>query len=98
MQLWTRIFEHDRYGAQHSQRFNGDMSLDGNDHSLTVLRLLNTLARWTQGDAARMRSMMLRSPLVNDKWFSKRGDADWLDRQIADAIRYTGFRNNLSRK
>jgi len=88
-QLWQRIFEHDRYGTQHLQRFRGDTSPDGNDHSLSVLRLLNTLARWTGGDTAKMRSMMLLSPLANEKWFSKRGKQDWLDYQIANAIAYT---------
>ena len=89
MGLWERIFEHDRYGAQHLQRFHGDTSPDGNDHSLTVLRLLNTLSRWTGGDPVKMRSMMLLSPLANEKWFSKRGKMDWLDYQIANAISYT---------
>lgn len=86
--LWERIFHDDAYGAHHLRRFGGDMSLDRGDHSLTVLRLLNSLARWTGADAARMREMMLMSPLVNDKWFSKRGPRDWLDYQIEDAIRY----------
>lgn len=93
MQLWERIFEHDRYGPQHLQRFQGDTSPDGNDHSLTVLRLLNTLARWTGGDAAKMRTMMLLSPLANDKWFSKRGKMDWLDYQIDNAISYVRRRS-----
>lgn len=84
--LWERIFTHDRFGEQHRQRFLGDTSLDGGDHSLTVIRLLNTLARWTGGDAAQMRALMERSPLANPKWWSKRGSMDWLDRQIADAI------------
>lgn len=87
--LWERIFTHDRFGEQHRQRFRGDTSLDAGDHSLTVIRLLNTLARWTRGDAAQMRTMMSLSPLANDKWWSKRGSMDWLDRQIADAIAYT---------
>lgn len=89
MQLWERIFEHDRYGEQHLKRFQGDLSFDRGDHSLGVLRLLNTLARWTEGDPAKMRAMMLLSPLANDKWFSKRGKQDWLDYQIANAIAYT---------
>ncbi len=86
--LWERIFQVDRFGAQHRQRFEGDLSLDGADHSMTVLRILNCLARWTGGDADRMRKMMLMSPLANEKWFSKRGTRDWLDYQIEDAIRY----------
>ena len=86
--LWHRIFAHDRFGEQHRQRFSGDTSLDGGDHSLTVIRLLNCLARWTHGDAVQMRSMMLMSPLANEKWSRKRGQVDWLDYQIADAIRY----------
>lgn len=86
--LWTRIFEHDQYGAQHLRRFQGDTSLDHNNHSFTVIRLLNAIARWTQGDAVKMREMMLLSPLANDKWFSKRGKGDWLDHQIADAIAF----------
>lgn len=88
LDLWQRIFDHDKFGAQHLQRFQGDISLDRGDHSLTVIRLLNTLARWTGEDAARMRSMMLLSPLANEKWFSKRGSGDWLDHQIKDAINY----------
>jgi len=89
MQLWERIFAHDRYGDQHLERFRGDLSFDRGDHSLGVLRLLNTLARWTGGDPQKMRAMMLLSPLANEKWFSKRGKQDWLDYQIANAIAYT---------
>ncbi len=87
--LWQRIFAHDHFGEQHRRRFSGDTTLDGGDHSLTVIRLLNCLARWTHGDAAQMRALVLMSPLANDKWFSKRGDGDWLDHQIVDAISYT---------
>ena len=39
---------------------------------------------------AKMRAMMLMSPLANEKWLSKRGAVDWLDYQIADAIAYIG--------
>lgn len=88
VQLWEHIFRYDQYGTQHQQRFNGDTSLDRDDHSLVVIRLLNALARWSGGDAARMRTMMLMSPLANEKWLSKRGKGDWLDYQIEDAIRY----------
>ena len=88
MALWAHIFAHDKYGAQHERRFYGDLSRDRNDHSLAVIRMLNTLARWTDGDAARMRALMLLSPLANEKWLSKRGQGDWLDHQIMDAIRY----------
>jgi putative DNA primase/helicase len=86
--LWQHIFAHDHYGAQHLRRFYGDTSFDRNDLSFTVIRLLNCLARWTQGDAAKMREMMLLSPLAEEKWFSKRGKGDWLDHQIADAIAF----------
>ena len=92
-ELWKRIFTRDRYGAQHLRRFQGDLSLDGSDHSLTVIRLLNCLARWTQGDASKIRSMMLLLPLVNAKWFARRGAGDWLDYQIADAVDYVGGRH-----
>lgn len=85
---WDFIFAHDRYGEAHRRRFLGDTSLDGGDHSLTVIRLLNCLARWTKGDAAQMRAMLLASPLANEKWTSQRGKSDWLDYQIADAIAY----------
>jgi primase-polymerase (primpol)-like protein len=87
-QLWEHIFRFDQYGTQHQQRFNGDISLDHGDHSLAVIRLLNTLARWTNGDPVRMRAMMLQSPLSNDKWYSRRGDRDYLDYQIQNAINY----------
>lgn len=97
-ELWARIFTHDRFGEQHRCRFLGDTSVDGGDHSFTVIRLLNTLARWTGGDAARMRATMSLSPLANDKWWSKRGSTDWLDCQIADAIKYTQeHRSGISR-
>lgn len=88
VELWERIFQCDRFGHQHRQRFGGDTSLDGNDHSLSVIRLVNCLARWTGGDAARMRALMLMSPLANQKWYAKRGNGDWLDLQIADAIAF----------
>ncbi len=68
------------------------LSLDQGDHLFTVIRLLNCLARWTHCDPVRMRSMMLLSPLTNDKWFEKRGGGDWLDHQIADAIGYVSRR------
>ena len=90
--LWERIFQYDRFGHQHRQRFGGDTSLDGNDHSLSVIRLVNCLARWTGGDAARMRALMLMSPLANEKWYTKRGHRDWLDLQIADAIAFVCHR------
>lgn len=86
--LWQRIFEHDKYGAQHLRRFQGDTSQDRNDHSYTVIRLLNCLAAWTQCDTEMMRAMMLMSSLKNTKWLEKRGKGDWLDHQIADAVTY----------
>lgn len=87
-ELWERIFAHDQFGAQHLRRFQGDTSLDRDDHSFTVIRLLNCLARWTRSDASGMRAMMLMSPLANEKWFEKRNAGDWLNHQIADAIAY----------
>jgi putative DNA primase/helicase len=87
-ELWQCIFTHDKYGDQHWRRFNGDVSLDRGDHSFTVIRLLNCLARWTKCDAARMRTLILMSPLANEKWFERRGAGDWLAYQIADAIAY----------
>jgi hypothetical protein len=86
--LWQKIFLHDKYGADHLRRFQGDLSGDHGNHSLAVLRLLNCLARWANGDPVRVRQMVLMAPLANEKWFSKRGNGDWLDYQIADAIRY----------
>jgi primase-polymerase (primpol)-like protein len=88
LELWERIFTHDKYGADHLRRFQGDNALDRGDHSFTVIRLLNCLARWTHCDPIRMRNMILLSPLANEKWFEKRGGEDWLDHQIADAIAY----------
>ncbi len=63
--LWEHIFAHDRFLEQHRRRFLGDTSLDGGDHSLTVIRLLNTLARWTLGDAAKMRATISLLPTTN---------------------------------
>jgi putative DNA primase/helicase len=88
MELWERIFTYDKYGADHLRRFQGDSALDRGNHSFTVIRLLNCLARWTHCDPGKMRSMMLMSPLANEKWFEKRGAGDWLDHQIADTITY----------
>lgn len=51
--------------------------------------LANQLAILTSGDAARMKRLMLQTGLVNKKWFSRRGDEEWIDYQIRDAIRYT---------
>jgi putative DNA primase/helicase len=87
-QLWEQIFRYDKLGAAHLRRFQGDLSLDHGDHSLAVIRLLNALARWSGGDAARMRSMMLMSPLANEKWLSKRGTGDYLDYQVENAIKF----------
>ena len=97
-ELWELIFAHDKYGHQHLKRFQGDTSLDRGDHSFTVIRLLNCLARWTQCDAGKMRNMILMSPLANEKWFEKRGEGDWLDYQIADAIGYIGGQGHSRKK
>ncbi len=46
---WAFIFAEDHYGEAHRRRFLGDTSLDGGDHSLTVIRLLNC---WPAGQRA----------------------------------------------
>ena len=45
-----------------------------------------SLRFWAQADPARMRRMALASRRVRDKWFTKRGGADWLDYNIAHII------------
>jgi putative DNA primase/helicase len=86
--LWQHIFATDKWGQQHYERFMGNTAYDGGDHSLSVIRLLNTLAHYTQCNPTLMRAMMLTSSLANDKWFTKRPAGDWLDHVIVDAITY----------
>jgi putative DNA primase/helicase len=84
--LWMRIFEANRLAYRIAR---GDMSQvrDG-DHSRAVILLLNSLAYWTKGDAARMARMIRQTKIDQSKFDSLRGDGTWLDWQIADAVAY----------
>jgi hypothetical protein len=81
-----RIFEANRLAYRIAR---GDMSQvrDG-DHSRAVILLLNSLAYWTKGDAARMARMIRQTKIDQSKFDSLRGDGTWLDWQIADAVAY----------
>jgi putative DNA primase/helicase len=88
MEFWEYIFQRDKLGDQHRARFFGIKAYDHGDASLSLLRLLNALVWHTGGDASRIRRMLLMSSLVTDKWFSRRGERDYLDYQIESAIQY----------
>lgn len=85
---WERIFKLDKQGPAHDARFHGDLAGDAGDHSLAVIRLLNCLARWTQGDGPRMDRMIRMAHLDQSKFDAKRGAQTWLQGQILDAISY----------
>ena len=86
--LWERLFNA-RHGDFFQKLYAGDTSVCYNDHSRAVILLANQLAIMTDGDAARMKRLLLQTGLVDDKWFTKRGTETWLEYQIRDAIRYT---------
>lgn len=86
--LWETLF-HSKEGDFFKSLYAGDLSVCYNDHSRGVILLANQLSFITNGDAARMKHLLLQTGLVNDKWFTKRGADTWIDYQIRDAIRYT---------
>lgn len=87
--LWELIFRFDR--TQRLRRlYSGDLSVAGGDHSQAVIITLNTLARFTAGDHARMRRMIEQTGIPKDKWTAKRGESDWLEWRIADACSFVG--------
>lgn len=84
--LLERIFQHDLYGSEHQQRFNGQVPVvDKGDRSLTDYRLAQAFARWTK-DQSKVRKLMLQSKLVRPKWFESRGAIDWLELLISKAL------------
>lgn len=93
--LWELIIDNDEKDRIERLR-DGDISVARSkktgkpDPSLAVLMLLNTLAKYTRGDQARMRRMIEQTALPKDKWTDKRGDSDWLTWRIADACAYMG--------
>lgn len=91
MELWDRLFCA-KEGGFFRSLFAGDTSVCYNDHSRAVIMLANQLAIMTDGDATRMKRLLLQTDLVDDKWFTKRGAETWIDYQIRDAIRYTSLR------
>lgn len=92
--LWQRIFAKNQLAYK---LFHGDLSgvhgqgkHGGPDGSRAVILLLNSLAFWTNGDAARMATMIRQTQLDKTRWDDKRGNGTWLDYQIADACQYMG--------
>ena len=89
-ELWQRIFA---VNSLAKDLYNGNMTVvNGQDPSRAVILLLNSLAKWTKGDAARMRQMMEQTSLDKSKWKEKRKGQDWLTGRIQDAINYMGGR------
>lgn len=92
--LWERMFHFNRLAKP---LFDGDTSVvrgnpNESPNSRAVILLLNALAKWTGGDAGRMRNMMAQTRLDKTKWGERRGGSDWLDYQIDNAIKYMGGR------
>lgn len=89
-ELWQRIFAVNNLAKE---LYNGNMSIvNGQDPSRAVILLLNSLAKWTKGDTARMRRMMEQTALDKTKWKENRKGQDWLTGRINDAINYMGGR------
>jgi putative DNA primase/helicase len=87
--LWQLIWRVDRTGRA-LRLYAGDLSVVGDDHSLGVLTILNTLAKFTQGDRHRMRRMIAQTSLPTAKWDRPLNGGTWLDYQINDACNYMG--------
>jgi putative DNA primase/helicase len=89
-ELWNYIF---RVNPLAEPIFNGDLSnVRGADQSRAVMLLLNSLALWTKGDAARMESMIRQTYLDKSKWDENRKGWTWLYGRIQDAIGYMAGR------
>lgn len=89
-ELWRRIFA---VNALAKDIYNGNLTrINNQDPSRAVIMLLNTLALWTKGDAARMRQMMEQTALDKTKWAENRKGQDWLTGRIEDAISYMAGR------
>ncbi len=73
-------------GAVFSALWSGDLSGHGNDHSAADLALMNILAFWTGGDAARMDRLYWKSGLKRDKWNELRGEKTYGQMTIAKAL------------
>lgn len=91
LDIWQQLFDSDR-GDLYASLCYGDLSVCGDDHSLGVILLANQLARMTDFDAGRIKSLLYGTKLVRDKWEEKRGATTWIDHQIQDAIAYMSGR------
>lgn len=94
-ELWRRICT---VNSLARELYNGNLTninkkADGtSDESRAVIILLNSLAKWTNGDASRMRRMMEQTALDKTKWKTNRKGQDWLTGRINDAIDYMSGR------
>ena len=68
---------------------NGDLSMNGDDHSSADLSLCSILAFWCGKDAARMDRIFRSSALMRDKWDRKTGKSTYGEITIAAAIKST---------
>jgi len=89
--LWRRIC---RVNPLANALYAGDVAQAQGDQSRAVILLLNSLAKWTDGDPARMRRMLEQTALDQTKWSERRGQQTWLDGRINDAIEYMAVRGS----
>ncbi|MFN8486429.1 MAG: hypothetical protein U0350_02485 [Caldilineaceae bacterium] len=87
-ELWKRIRAVNHLA---DQLYKGDLSgvykRNGQtDRSRAVILLLNPLAKWTKGDAARMRRMMYQTALDKSRWETRSSQGDWLDLAIHSVL------------
>ncbi|HEX7024608.1 MAG TPA: hypothetical protein VF187_07305 [Gemmatimonadales bacterium] len=73
-------------GAAFSTLWEGDTSAYHGDQSAADLALLNLLAFWTGGDAARMDRLFRQSGLMRPKWDERRGQETYGQRTIRRAL------------
>lgn len=69
---------------------NGDISINGNDHSASDLAFCNMLAFWTNKDKLQMDRIFRNSGLMRDKWDEYRGTKTYgeitLDKAISNVV------------
>ena len=72
LELITKAFNASN-GTKFKKLWDGDISDYADDHSSADQALIDMLAYWTNGDAARMDSLFRQSGLMRHKWDEKRG-------------------------
>ena len=78
--------EKSKQGARFFRWYNGDLSMNGGDHSAADLAFCGALAFWTGKDAGRMDRIFRTSRLMRPKWDEKRGELPYGQMTVNKAV------------